>query len=576
MSVLNGARIALSLWTATHIAGLVSIGAAAIIGVLAFTEFTGTKSMEDDAGWPVFEFGFEFQRLLLAAEKGESLEEIRLRGEIYLSRVLILRDAPLLADLRGGMMEQNLTQLFQSGQETERLIAGLERVEERDALLWQLRSDAGMVRELVLELLKLDRRIEWERRAEQDRKMLIYLAALEVFMLALLGLSVLVFRTTGKLREKGRELARQLATQDAILKSVDTAILGLGPDGEVLYSNPNALALLGPGAASGARLMCDGGERDPLVTDIAALIRDLPQEGAAHGSRKISFNTAAGTRHFMIRASGTGSLQAAEGDAPEDASCIVAITDVTMEEEAALRRKEYDARLDEASRLLAYAAMSGGIVHEISQPLAAIRNYAYALKVSMSLRQASTEHRIIADRLGEEAERAIEVVRNVRRMGPQETDEKGVCDIHEAIAHSVRLVSLGADPPPPITVTAAEGRVLVAGSLPMIGQVVVNLLKNALTASAAAGRTGAEVRVTLHEDRAEIAVSDFGAGVSDDAARTMFMPFTKSSRGGMGLGLAICQRIAANLGGALNWENGQTTGAIFRFTVPRAKDGDTA
>ena len=104
---------------------------------------------------------------------------------------------------------------------------------------------------------------------------------------------------------------------------------------------------------------------------------------------------------------------------------------------------EYDARLGEASRLLAYAAMSGGIVHEISQPLAAIRNYVYALKVSLSLRQASEEHRAIADHLGEEVDRAIEVVRNVRRMGPQEPQDSGVCDIHEAIAHSVRLVTLG-------------------------------------------------------------------------------------------------------------------------------------
>ncbi|MGC5198964.1 hypothetical protein, partial [Aphanothece microscopica] len=61
----------------------------------------------------------------------------------------------------------------------------------------------------------------------------------------------------------------------------------------------------------------------------------------------------------------------------------------------------------------------------------------------------------------------------------------------------MRLVTLGADPAPPITVTAGNGKVLVAGSLPMIGQVVVNLLKNALSASSAAGCAGAEVSVTL-------------------------------------------------------------------------------
>jgi C4-dicarboxylate-specific signal transduction histidine kinase len=557
-------------WTVAHVACLVSIAAGAIIGFLAYSEFSNRKTPGDDPSWPVFEFGFEFQRLLLAAETGESAEEIRLRGDIYLSRVLILRDAPLLAGLRKGMLDQNLTRLFQSAQETERLLAGIERNENRAVLLLQLRSDAAMIRQLTFELLKLEQEIDWKHWTTQDRRMLIYLSALELFMVALLGLSLLVFRTTRKLRVAGHELSRQLATQQAIMKSVDTAILGISREGNVLYSNPCALSLLGPGAASGARPSGDGDERCGLAGEISALLRDLPLAEPAHGSRNVTLSTDAGARHFVIRASSTGSLPT------QESSYIVAITDVTMEQEAALRRDEYDMKLDEASRLLAYAAMSGGIVHEISQPLAAIRNYAYALKVSLSLRPASSEHRVIADRLGEETERAMEVVRNVRRMGPQETDEMGVCDIHEAISHSVRLVTLGADPAPPISFPAGNGKVLVAGSLPLIGQVVVNLLKNALSASSAAGRAGADVSVTLREDSAEIAVADFGAGVSADAAKSMFSPFVKSARGGMGLGLAICQRIATSLGGSISWENAETAGAIFRFTVPLAKEGDPA
>jgi sensor histidine kinase regulating citrate/malate metabolism len=136
-----------------------------------------------------------------------------------------------------------------------------------------------MVRQLTFELLKLDRMISWEQWISQDRRMLIYLAALELFMLALLGLGVLVFRTTRKLRETGRELSRQLATQQAILKSVDTAILGLSPLGNVLYSNPYALSLLGQGAASGARLTGEGGDERHLISEISALLRDLAARG---------------------------------------------------------------------------------------------------------------------------------------------------------------------------------------------------------------------------------------------------------------------------------------------------------
>ena len=134
-------------------------------------------------------------------------------------------------------------------------------------------------------------------------------------------------------------------------------------------------------------------------------------------------------------------------------------------------------------------------------------------------------------------------------------------------------MTLGANPPPPITINRPEAPAIVNGSLPMIGQVVVNLLKNALSASAAAGRPGAEVDVTIHAGQAEIMVADFGTGVSADAAKSLFAPFSKSARGGMGLGLAICQRIASTLGGSLSWENRDGAGAVFKFTVPLAKEG---
>lgn len=568
MSFSNRLRFIISSnWSAAFATGLLSIGAATVIAIMAYSEVVDLKSGEDDARWSVFELGFEYQRLMLAAERGESLEDIRQRGDIYLSRVLILRDAPLLAHVRAGIDQERLLGLYESAQKTDGLLQGLDRLDRRDGLIQHLRADAYMIRKLMLAMARLDRQIYYESRSDQTWRMLVYLAALEALMAALLVLSVMLFRATQKLRLAGRELAGRNAAQDAILKSVDTAIVGLGPDGAVLYANPGARLFLGAAAGPGARPSTDVAETNGLRAAIGSMLRDLPQGDAIRAQQRVRIDAGAGARHYIVSATATGNA--------EHASHILAITDVTAEEEAELRRREYDERLGEASRVLAYAAMSGGIVHEISQPLAAIRNYAYALKVSLGLREACAEHLAVAERLGEEADRAIEVVRNVRRMGPQQADEGGVCDLREAIAHSVRLVGLGVEPPPPVTVTAEADEVLVAGSLPVVGQVVVNLLKNALSASTAAGRAGAEVKVTLREDSAEVAVADFGAGVPADAAGTMFAPFVRSARGGMGLGLSICQRIATSLGGSLSWENSSTAGAIFRFTVPLAREGGT-
>jgi C4-dicarboxylate-specific signal transduction histidine kinase len=555
-------------WTVTFVVTMVAlIAVAALLGLFGYRDLADLQRQQDDAGWTIFQMGFEHERLLLAAETGQSEAELRLRGDIYLSRVFLLRDAPMLANVREAMNDQQLLQLFASAQKTDDLIAKAGTQGGREALLAQLRQDSKPVRVLMIDMSNLNRQLQNQDRTRRTQSLLFYLAALETLMLALLGLGVLVLRTTAKLNDANLAVAGQLETQEAILRSVDDVIVGLCPCGEVLYSNPRAVELLGPSARSGSVLTAMGEGATPLTAEVKSLADALFQPDGDNGyvTRKVSLDMPEGPRHYVMhkyREISTKKRHCA------DTSLIISISDVTLTEDANQRRDEYDARIGDMSRLLAYAAISGGIVHEISQPLAAIRNYVYAMKVSLKLRPDTEEQRVVADHLGVEVDRAIEVVRNVRRMGPQDPQDPGICDIGEAIDHSIRLVTLGRNPPPPIAIDQQNRDIWVMGSLPLIGQVIVNLLKNALSASAAAGRPGATIRVAVENGFALIEVADHGTGVSDDAAKTIFTPFSKSARGGMGLGLAICQRIASTLGGSLSWKNSDSGGAVFTFTVP--------
>ena len=546
---------------------LAMIVIAAVLGLFGYRDLADLQRQQDDAGWTIFQMGFEHERLLLAAETDASEAELRLRGDIYLSRVFLLRDAPMLQNVRDAMNEQELLQLFASAQTTDDLIDKADSPGGRAALLAQLRQDSRPVRELMIDMSNLNRQLQNQDRTRRTESLLFYLAALETLMLALLGLGVLVLRTTAKLNDANLAVAGQLETQDAILRSVDDVIIDLCPCGEVLYSNPRAVELLGPSARRGNVLTAGGLGTTPLTFEVKSLADapPPPDRDLGYVTRKVSLDTPAGQRSYVMHMYREASVKNRHC---ADTSLIISISDITMAEEVNQRRDEYDARIGEMSRLLAYAAISGGIVHEISQPLAAIRNYVYALKVSLKLRPDTEEQRVVADHLGVEVDRAIEVVRNVRRMGPQDPQDPGICDIREAIDHSMRLVTLGRNPPPPIAIDQKNEDIWVKGSLPLIGQVMVNLLKNALSASAAAGRPGASIKVAAEDGFAVIAVADYGSGVSEDAAKTIFTPFSKSARGGMGLGLAICQRIASTLGGSLSWKNSDAGGAVFTFTVP--------
>ena len=69
---------------------------------------------------------------------------------------------------------------------------------------------------------------------------------------------------------------------------------------------------------------------------------------------------------------------------------------------------------------------------------------------------------------------------------------------------------------------------------------------------------------------AEVTVADTGPGLPENADN-LFQPFVTSKATGMGVGLAICQRIVQAHGGAIaagNRADGQ--GAVFRFTTPFA------
>ncbi len=74
--------------------------------------------------------------------------------------------------------------------------------------------------------------------------------------------------------------------------------------------------------------------------------------------------------------------------------------------------------------------------------------------------------------------------------------------------------------------------------------------------------------------RIRFSVRDMGPGVSKEAARRIFNPFTQAETsiarryGGTGLGLAICRQILQLLGGTIGVESSEGRGALFWFEVP--------
>ncbi len=106
-------------------------------------------------------------------------------------------------------------------------------------------------------------------------------------------------------------------------------------------------------------------------------------------------------------------------------------------------------------------------------------------------------------------------------------------------------------------------------------RLALNLINNAIDAS----EPGGTIAVFLHSltaDSASLTVSDQGMGIPRENLRRIFDPyFTTKNTGdmdrGLGLGLAICQKIVEVHGGGIHADSTLGTGAIFTATFPQSR-----
>lgn len=135
-----------------------------------------------------------------------------------------------------------------------------------------------------------------------------------------------------------------------------------------------------------------------------------------------------------------------------------------------------------------------------------------------------------------------------------------------------------------ITLEAEEGLPTVYVDTNYLGQVIENLLDNAIKFSPNGGRVVVRAAVA-DEARTMVAVSvrDQGVGLAADQLECIFQRFYQVDGsmtrpfGGLGIGLALCREIIEGHGGRLWAESaGLGHGSTFYFTLPAARPGEGA
>ena len=252
----------------------------------------------------------------------------------------------------------------------------------------------------------------------------------------------------------------------------------------------------------------------------------------------------------------------------------IAITAYLSLRLVAAEAAEYETRerLLRMARITSLGELTASIAHEVNQPLAAISASAGAARRWLEQPEPQVENGLKAiARISTDADRAAAVIARVRGLAKGEAPMRSVFDLN---ALALELVALAR---PQIDREDVSLLLYLDEKLPQVdadrvqlGQVIVNLLLNAIEAVGAVDFREIEVTTSANANRVRLSVADSGAGLQPEDAARLFDAFWTTKKDGIGLGLTISRSIIEGHGGRIWAEPRPEGGSIFAFELPFA------
>jgi len=237
------------------------------------------------------------------------------------------------------------------------------------------------------------------------------------------------------------------------------------------------------------------------------------------------------------------------------------------------RALDSERRARDAEHLAYVGTLTGGLAHEIRNPLSTLTLNLQLLREDLDRPGAAADARLRRklDTLEQEAARLQQILDDFLKLaGKHEVRLKArpLNPIVEDIAafYADRLQRAGIQ----VRTSLAEGLPPVALDGDRLKQAVANLILNA----EAAMPDGGELMIATEADRRDVRlhVTDTGAGIAPEDLDKVFQPYYSTRSGGTGLGLPTVRRIVTEHRGRVDVQSDLGRGTRFTIHLPAAED----
>jgi signal transduction histidine kinase len=250
----------------------------------------------------------------------------------------------------------------------------------------------------------------------------------------------------------------------------------------------------------------------------------------------------------------------------QDTRILVYIRDIT-------EQRQMRQQLMQAEKMTLMGRLAAGIAHEIRNPLSAIAlNLQYLItKIDQypELREALQDALEGTKRI----EAVIENTLNLARFTPPVLREEHINELVRQVLGFVKIsvqqkeVHFDTALAPDLPVIHADAK--------QIQQVILNVIQNAIDASAEGGRvvvlTGIESWSSADggdTNAIVVKVRDHGKGITAEQRKHLFEQFYTTKKGGTGLGLTISRQIMEKHRGEIRFDAPEDGGTLVRLLFP--------